>query len=146
SGESTTDDDAATSPAVSKCKVSKAWSTVTKEAGGISATSIERTKELQNEVTKSMISAHDTVAVKLDEDLFIFKSQPGQAEGHYHSSRQSNSFYNQKEECKEQVLLQSGSGCCSVINRSFNKPDLSGIVTLAKRFLYQLGRRALPCF
>ncbi|CAG8774584.1 4921_t:CDS:2, partial [Rhizophagus irregularis] len=48
------------------------------EVWGISTASIEQPNGLQDAVTKSIISAHDTVAVKLDEDLFIFKLQPGQ--------------------------------------------------------------------
>ncbi|GET52007.1 hypothetical protein RIR_jg3821.t1 [Rhizophagus irregularis DAOM 181602=DAOM 197198] len=66
SEEGTTDDEAATSPAVSKCGVGKALSTISKEVWGISAAGIKRTEGLQNEFTKSMISAHDIVAVKLD--------------------------------------------------------------------------------
>ncbi|PKB97199.1 hypothetical protein RhiirA5_384827 [Rhizophagus irregularis] len=35
---------------------------------------------------------------------------------------------------------------CLDMNRSCNKPESSGIVTLKKRFLYHLEIRALPCF
>ncbi|CAG8752749.1 7389_t:CDS:2, partial [Rhizophagus irregularis] len=70
----------------------KALSALLKEILGISTSKTERVEGLQFEVTKSIISAHDTVAVKLDEqgtelvatnffgykDLFIFKLQPGQ--------------------------------------------------------------------
>ncbi|CAG8751839.1 2374_t:CDS:1, partial [Rhizophagus irregularis] len=44
----------------------KALSTVSEEVWGISAAGIKRTEGLQNEVTKSKISAHDTVAIKLN--------------------------------------------------------------------------------
>ncbi|GET65324.1 hypothetical protein RIR_jg5191.t1 [Rhizophagus irregularis DAOM 181602=DAOM 197198] len=56
-----TDDETATSPAVSKCGVGKASSIISKEVWGISAASIEQPKGLQDA-----------------EDLFIFKLQPGQ--------------------------------------------------------------------
>uniref|UniRef100_U9UTK0 Uncharacterized protein n=1 Tax=Rhizophagus irregularis (strain DAOM 181602 / DAOM 197198 / MUCL 43194) TaxID=747089 RepID=U9UTK0_RHIID len=89
-------------------------------------------------------------------DLFIFKSQPEQGR------RVINSLGRDKQSEVQCTIVQVErleggmqgassfairlTGRCSIINRSFNKPGLSGIVTLAERFLYQLGRRALPRF